>query len=212
MGFKRYYGNENHIYGQDLNILTKQVYKNIFELRHTKLHYFNKILPTLVKNTIIIRYEDLVFNFKETLTKIKNKGLTIKNNIKFPVNTNLYSGPYEGDGVWKPRNPEKYIISKNDIFLNINFNPVYEEKYNYYPDIYKLYKNILTNNKYIENNLTIEKQNTKDLNYKLDKLENIINIGINKILADNIEKYKIENQILKEKCDKLTNDIDNLNS
>ena len=92
--------------------MTKQVYKNIFELRHTKLHYFNKILPTLVKNTIIIRYEDLVFNFKETLTKIKNKGLTIKNNIKFPVNTNLYSGPMKEMVYGNQEIQKKYYFQK----------------------------------------------------------------------------------------------------
>jgi hypothetical protein len=62
----------------DRNIYTKKRYKNIFELRHTKLKWMIEDLPNKVKNYIFIRYEDLINNFESTLFKIKNKGLIVK--------------------------------------------------------------------------------------------------------------------------------------
>ena len=47
-------------------------------------------LPNKVKNYIFIKYEDLRDNFKNTLLKIKNKGIKVKENINFPINTNNY--------------------------------------------------------------------------------------------------------------------------
>ena len=47
-------------------------------------------LPKKVKNYIFIKHEDLLNNFNETLYKIKDKGLKIKENINFPLNTNKY--------------------------------------------------------------------------------------------------------------------------
>lgn len=208
---KRYYGNKSHIFGQDLNLITKQTYKNVFELRHTKLHYLNEILPKLVKNIIIIRHEDLIYNFNETMDKIKNKGLIVKKDIDFPVNSNLYSGPYEGDGVWKQKNRENYKITPTDIFLNKNFIPEYEEKYKYYPKIFKLYKNLSNNLKHTQKNLIIEKENTNELNQVINKLQTIVNEGINKVLANNIENYKLEIEVLKKKLKLLENNNEKLN-
>jgi hypothetical protein len=74
----------------DRNIYTGKRYKNIFELRYTKLKYQLTYLPTQVKNYIFIRYEDLLTNFNETMHKIKNKGLKVKNEDTFPLNSNKY--------------------------------------------------------------------------------------------------------------------------
>ena len=52
---------------EDHHIFKKRRYKNIFELRHTKLRFFVKKLPKEVKNCIIIRYEDLINNFDKTM-------------------------------------------------------------------------------------------------------------------------------------------------
>lgn len=49
-----------------------------------------KDLPNKVKNFIFIRYEDLINDFDKTLLKIKDKGLEIKKNINFPLNTDNY--------------------------------------------------------------------------------------------------------------------------
>ena len=58
---------------EDLNYVTNKMYKNIFELRKLKNHYLMNIMPTKVKNYILINYENLLNNYEETLELIKNK-------------------------------------------------------------------------------------------------------------------------------------------
>jgi len=52
---------------EDRNIFTKERYKNIFELRYTKLKYMTEVLPQKVKHCIFIRYEDLLDDFENTI-------------------------------------------------------------------------------------------------------------------------------------------------
>jgi hypothetical protein len=87
------------------NIYTNERYKNIFHLRYTKLKWIIEDLPLKVKNYILIKHEDLLNNFEDTLLKIKNKGLKIKDNINFPINTNSYK---KNDN--KKYTKKKYII------------------------------------------------------------------------------------------------------
>jgi len=109
----------------DRNIYTGERYKNIFELRHTKIKWILEDLPNKVKNCIFIRYEDLINDFDKTLLKIKDKGFEVKKNINFPLNTNNYKN-----------NPKiKFIQKKNSISTelilnNPNLIPLYEEKLN----------------------------------------------------------------------------------
>lgn len=88
----KYYSidNNNKIIKEDVNIYTKENYKNIMELRHTKLHFLIQDMPKKVKNYILIRYEDLLFDFENTMNKIKDKGLTINNIIEYPINIKYY--------------------------------------------------------------------------------------------------------------------------
>jgi len=58
---------------KDLNYTTGNKYKNIFELRKCKNHYLMNIMPTKVKHYILINYEDLLYNYEQTLDAIKNK-------------------------------------------------------------------------------------------------------------------------------------------
>lgn len=58
---------------EDLNYTTNKKYKNIFELRKLKNEYLMDIMPTKVKNYILINYEKLLTNYEETLEFIKNK-------------------------------------------------------------------------------------------------------------------------------------------
>lgn len=74
----------------DKNIYTKRKYKNIFEMRYTKLHFLQNDMPHKVKNYIFIRYEDLKYNFEATMNAIKNTGLVVKKNISFPLNSTNY--------------------------------------------------------------------------------------------------------------------------
>lgn len=113
---------------QDRNIYTGERYKNIFELRHTKLKYMIDDLPNKVKNYVFIRYEDLINNFATTMEIIKEKGLQVKENIIFPVNTDIYRKcknikMHNGD---KPKN-----IPDNIILNNKNLIKYYEKKLNY---------------------------------------------------------------------------------
>ena len=106
----------------DRNIYTGERYKNIFELRHTKIKWMLEDLPNKVKNYIFIKYEDLINDFDKTLLKIKNKGLKVKENINFPLNTDLY----------KHTKHVKYIKKENSIsteliLSNPNLIPLYEQ-------------------------------------------------------------------------------------
>ena len=108
---------------EDRNIYTGERYKNIFELRHTKINWMFEDLPKKVKHYIIIKYEDLINDFKNTLIKIKNKGLKVHQNINFPLNSNNYN------------NIKNTIFTKNDnnipsekILNNPNLIQFYEKK------------------------------------------------------------------------------------
>jgi hypothetical protein len=71
---------------RDLNYLNGNKYKNIFELRKIKNYYLMNIMPYKVKNYILINYENLLINYKETLELIKNKfNLT----QKYPIFKNI---------------------------------------------------------------------------------------------------------------------------
>ena len=83
--------NNNEIMN-DINIYTKERYKNIFELRTTKIKFLIEDMPKLVKNKnyLLIKYEDLINNFNITINKIKKMGLEIKPNIFRPLNILYY--------------------------------------------------------------------------------------------------------------------------
>lgn len=77
----------NKIISQDFNYVTNEKYKNIFELRKMKNDYLMNIMPTKVKNYILIRYEDLASNSELILNKIKDQyKLTLKNNLIVKIN------------------------------------------------------------------------------------------------------------------------------
>lgn len=108
---------------EDRNIYTGERYKNIFELRHTKIKWMLEDLPNKVKNYIFIRYEDLINDFENTLLKIKDKGLEVKNNIHFPLNSNCYKNDTNTTFHKKDNSiPTKLILN------NPNLIPLYEKK------------------------------------------------------------------------------------
>ena len=114
----------------DRNIYTGERYKNIFELRHIKLHYLIEDLPKKVKHCILIKYEDLLNDFENTMERIKNTGIKIKEDIKFPENHLFYkkSSTIDQKEVDKKR---KYYLKKNDVFNNSNLIVEYEKKLGY---------------------------------------------------------------------------------
>jgi hypothetical protein len=74
----------------DRNIETNERYKNIFELRCIKNRFLIEKMPNLVKNYILITYDDLIDKFTDIMNKLRNCGLKIKNNIEFPLNITYY--------------------------------------------------------------------------------------------------------------------------
>ena len=113
---------------EDRNIYTGKRYKNIFELRRTKLKYMIEDLPNKVENCILIRYEDLINDFENTMIKLKNKGLAVKKDIDFPVNHFEYKN---SKVKLCDRKPEINYISKERILKNPNLVKYYEEKLKY---------------------------------------------------------------------------------
>jgi hypothetical protein len=114
----------------DRNIYTHQRYKNIFELRNTKLQYMIEDLPKKVKNYIFIKYEDLIDNFEEIIEKIKNCGMKIREDIHFPTNIIHYKKNTNLNYInIKKTRQNKIDISK--IIYNKNFIPYYESKLGY---------------------------------------------------------------------------------
>ena len=65
--------NNETVNPSDLNYTTGKKYKNIFELRKLKNFYLTNIIQTKVKNYILINYEDLLYNYEETLKSIKER-------------------------------------------------------------------------------------------------------------------------------------------
>ena len=111
---------------EDRNIYTGERYKNIFELRHTKIKWMLEDLQIKIKNCIFIKYEDLINNFEETLFKIKDKGLEVKKNINFPLNTNNYRNEKNKNN--RKFTPKKNSLSTEFILSNPNLIRLYEKK------------------------------------------------------------------------------------
>ena len=78
-------------------------------------------LPNKVKNCIFIKYEELINDFDKTLLKIKDKGLDVKKNINFPLNTNNYMGSNQ---IFKKK--QYNSIHPEFILSNPNLIPLYE--------------------------------------------------------------------------------------
>lgn len=112
---------------EDRHIYTKERYKNIFELRYTKLNFIQNDLPKRVKNYILIRYEDLLENFETTMFLLENCGLERKQNISFPLN---YKGYQKSDSRIFTRH-KRYKISKQEIVSHQSYQKNIENKLGY---------------------------------------------------------------------------------
>lgn len=112
----------------DRNIYTGQRYKNIFEMRKTKLKFLIEDVPKKVKNYVLIRYEDLISDFKGTMDKIRDKGLQVKSDCNFPVNVTTYKGSMTNI-LFKPN--LKFEISRKLVFEHPSFDPHYEKLLHY---------------------------------------------------------------------------------
>lgn len=118
---------KGHEIMEDRNIYTKKRYKNIFEMRHLKNKYLIEDLPKIVKNVIIIRYEDLLYNFRKTIDKLRNCGLEITSNYPMNITKTVTPTQMEKDEFKvKSRNIISYEMIKDKLILD------YEKKLNYF--------------------------------------------------------------------------------
>lgn len=117
----------------DRNIYTKERYKNIFELRHVKNQYLIHDLPSLVKNYMLITYEDLIQHFKDIMNEICSFNLPIKNNIEFPLNVYYYK---DLKNITYRQRHVKNTISKKKILEKTNLQ--FEQLL--YPRLFSQYK------------------------------------------------------------------------
>ena len=62
---------------EDRHIITKERYKNIFELREVKNNYLINEMKNNVKNYILIRYEDIRDNYDIVLAAVSNEGAAL---------------------------------------------------------------------------------------------------------------------------------------
>jgi len=109
--FYSYDLDENEIMS-DRNIDTGERYKNIYELRLVKNKYLIEKMPKLVKNYCLITYDNLVDNFEDTMNKLKDCGLKIKDNVNFP--SNVYYFKKEKDKLFVKK---ENTIAKDKIIL-----------------------------------------------------------------------------------------------
>lgn len=112
---------------KDRNIYTGERYKNIFEARHLKLKYLIEDLPKRIDNYILVRHEDLINDFENTMIGIKNKGLKVREGIEFPVTSKAYKGIQGREDYKKVRKSKIDHISRERILTNKNLNPHYEK-------------------------------------------------------------------------------------
>ena len=133
-------------------------------------------MPKLVKNYLLITYDELLDNFSGVMEKIKNCGLIVRSNIDFPLNIKYYKS-----------NPNKiFIKKKNEIQDEIIIN-----KANLF------YEKILFPNLY---NIIIELKFTQiDIN-KLEQIQDkyynkILNINYNIIVIFIIPKKLVKTRV-----------------
>ncbi len=127
--FYSIYDSEENEIMEDRNIENNENYKNIFELRHIKNKFLVDTMPKLVKNYLLITYDDLVNDFVKTMNKIKECNLEMKANIIFPLNIYYYRNDKNTIFIKKEEKKEKEekenIITKEMIFSKAN---LYYEK------------------------------------------------------------------------------------
>lgn len=113
----------------DRNIYTGERYKNIFEMRHTKIKFLLEDLPTKVKNYIFIRHEDICNDFYKVMNAIYAKGLTLKDKNNFPINTSQYKN--NKNKIFNGSSPHiipQQLIENNPHFEEFN---LYEKQLGY---------------------------------------------------------------------------------
>jgi len=115
----------------DHHIYTKKNYKNIFEMRHTKLKFLKEDMPKKVKHFILIKYEDLMNDFDATMDRIRAAGdLEIKAGVPYPLNIYTYKAVKHSRS-FDAKKKKKHAIPKHRVLGNKNLFPMYEKQLGY---------------------------------------------------------------------------------
>lgn len=111
----------------DRHLQTGNRYRNIMECRHVKLNFLLHVFPSMVKNFILIRYEDLRDDYKNIMTQIRDKfNLKMKDNKEFPISI-----------TYNPKTKRIYkkntsnIITREELLTHPYFNHHVEHIFNY---------------------------------------------------------------------------------
>ena len=103
--FYSLYENSNDEIMEDRHLITGKRYKNIFEMRQVKNNYLINNMPKLVKNYLLIRYEDLRDNYNLILDYFHIKFKLEKKYIIYQTIDN-YKGSLD------------YLFKQKNILLN----------------------------------------------------------------------------------------------
>lgn len=142
-----YWDNKKHDgsrYGQEImtdrHIYTKERYRNIVELRNTKLHYLMNDVPNLVKHYVLIRYEDLNQYYEEVLCDLKNR-FDLKQQCNEFVPITYYKKDKHKTYIegyvkrkWFKKKPEQ--ILKEEMLRHPDYNKKVEMDLGYYPKLF----------------------------------------------------------------------------
>jgi hypothetical protein len=109
---------------EDRNIYTGKRYRNLMELRHTKLRFFVEDMPDRVSQYILVRYEDFMSDFEGELRKIQAFGLSPRQNQL----VNLDKKPIKP---WMNMGKDSDEIPAEMVFNHPDFNPQYEKHLGY---------------------------------------------------------------------------------
>lgn len=111
----------NIIILEDMNYKTNRYFKNIYELRYIKTDFLLNDMPKLVKNYILIRYEDLSSKYEEILNLFNNffkkKTSMYKPITYYKKNKSLY---------YVPNNT--IIISSDEFYNNPDYNLIEKQE------------------------------------------------------------------------------------
>lgn len=113
----------------DRHLTLGRRYMNVIECRSAKLNFLVNDMPTHVDNYILIKYEDLISKYVETLTNIKNQfNLPIRNTYRFPARITTYkktSKPFTVKQI------KKMPITKADLLNHKHYNNKLERSLGY---------------------------------------------------------------------------------
>ena len=105
---------------EDRHIITKERYKNIFEMRKTKNEYIMNEVKKKVKHYYFVRYEDLLNDYDNTLNKIGAKFRLKRRNgktgpfDKVPKYKGTYNALYAKKPILLEEKVQQYILSMLD--------------------------------------------------------------------------------------------------